>query len=105
MTATSAFRDRIRRVNDAPAVLFSLLLMTFLLGLSVAIVHRDTPPAHPEGSATVELVPIRADYGQWAEFTAQASGIGPTFTPINEFPAVLEKVGLNCRRLPPTITG
>jgi hypothetical protein len=106
--ARRAFRDGIRRVNGAPVLLLGLAAMTLLVALPLSIALRGMIEAHLGSSAESELAAERANADWWEEFTAQASGLGTTFTPsIIGFAAVLENTGglLDNRPLAATIAG
>jgi hypothetical protein len=108
MTAVGAFRDGIRRVNEAPAVLAGLVLLTLLLAVPLSLALSGMLEAHLGHSAAAEAAAERADYDWWEEFTAQASGLGTTFTPsVIGFAAVLENITglLDNRPLATTIAG
>jgi hypothetical protein len=108
MTAFVAFRDGLRRVNGAPLVLFGAVGLTLLLALPLSVALRGMLEAHLGRSAAAEAVAEGADHDWWEEFTAQASGLGTTFTPsIIGFAAVLKNTGglLDNRPLAATITG
>ena len=108
MTAFRAFRDGIRRVNHAPLVLAGMVLVTLLLALPLSVALRGMLEAHLGSSAAAELAAERANDEWWEEFTAQATGLGTTFTPsIIGFAAVLENTGglLDGQPLAATITG
>ncbi len=91
VTALGAFRDGIRRVNDAPLVLAGMILVTFLLALPLSISLRGMIEAHLGSSAAAEAAGADASREWWGEFSAQASGLGATFTPsVIGFAAVLE---------------
>jgi len=108
MTALAAFRDGIRRVNGAPAILWGLVLVTLLVSLPLAMVVRGMIEVHLGPSATAALAAERGSYDWLEEFAAQASGIGRTLTPsVTGFAAVLDNAGglLDNRPLAPTIIG
>jgi hypothetical protein len=90
-TARSAFRDGIRRVNAAPAVLAGMVLLTLLVALPLSVVLRGMLAAQLGSSAAAETARGWPDYDWWQEFSAQASGVGATFSPsIIGFAAVLD---------------
>jgi hypothetical protein len=94
MTALNAFRDGIRRVNEAPLVVAGMIVVTLLIALPFSLVLRGMLAAELGASAAAERVAERADDDWWEEFTAQASGLGATFTPsVIGFAAVLENTG------------
>jgi hypothetical protein len=89
-----AFADGLRRVVAAPAVLGGVFVMTFLLALPLAITVRDLIEANLGRSLVAGEVADAVNYDWWQEFTAQATGLGTTFTPsVIGFAAVLDNVG------------
>ena len=93
MTAAAAFRDGIRRVNGAPALVAGMCLVTLLLALPLSIALRGMIEAHLGRSLTAQHVAPGADYQWWQEFLHQAAGLGSTFTPsIVGFGAVLDNL-------------
>lgn len=93
MTAPAAFRDGIRRVNNAPLLLAGMCAVTLLIALPLSIALRGMIEAHLGSSLVAERVASSADYQWWQEFLAQASGLGTTFTPsIVGFGAVLDNL-------------
>lgn len=103
-----AFRDGIGRVNGAPVLVLGCAAMTLLVALPLSIALGGMIEAHLGSSAESELAAERANADWWEEFTAQASGLGTTFTPsIIGFAAVLENTGglLDNRPLAATIGG
>ena len=91
MSALSAFRDGIRRVNAAPVVLGGLVLVTFLLALPFSLSLRGMLETHFGASGVAEEAAAHANYEWWEEFAAKATGLGTTFTPsIIGFAAVLD---------------
>lgn len=94
MPALSAFREGLRRVNGAPALLAGMVLATLLVAFPLSIALRDTIEAHLGESAEAGRAAEHANYDWWEEFRAQASGLGTTFTPsIIGFAAVLQNLG------------
>ena len=78
----SAWRDGFRRVLQAPAVLGSVFTITLLAALPLALALRGMIEAHLGRSLVAGGVADGMDYGWWQEFTAQASGLGETFSPV-----------------------
>jgi hypothetical protein len=94
MRVLAALRDGIRRVNGAPAVLAGMCLVTLLVALPLSLALRGLLAAHLGDSVAAERAAAGVNYDWWQEFSAQASGLGTTFTPgIVGFAAVLENVG------------
>lgn len=87
MTARRAFVDGIRRVNGAPLVLAGMVLATLLAALPLSFALAGVLEAHLGQSARA----AGPDRDWWLEFSAQASGLGATFTPsVIGFAAVLD---------------
>jgi hypothetical protein len=81
MTILSAFRDGVRRVTRAPAVLFGVFALTFLVALPLGLVLAGMiveSLGHSEAGAAAAA---GVNYGWWQEFSAQATGVGEAFTP------------------------
>src|SRR5689334_9517693 len=90
MSATAAFREGIRRVNHAPAVLAGMFAVTLLVSLPRAYALETMIAAHLGSSLAAESLATGTNYDWWQEFSAQASGLGTTFVPsISGFAAVL----------------
>jgi hypothetical protein len=80
-------------VIAAPAIAAGVFAMTILLALPLAMVMRETLATHLGGSLAAESVATGANYDWWQEFTAQATGLGTTFSPsIIGFASVLDNV-------------
>jgi hypothetical protein len=108
MTAATAFREGVRRVNRAPVLLGGMCSVTLLLALPLTIALRGMLEAQLGTSLVAEQVARGANYQWWQEFLFQASGLGSTFTPsIIGFGAVLHNLGALLDNLPmaATITG
>ncbi len=90
MTAVRAFRGGVRRVNDAPLILAGAVLVTLAVALPLSLVLGRTLSSHLGASAAADMALEHANYDWWLEFSAQASGLGSTFTPsVIGFAAVL----------------
>jgi hypothetical protein len=76
-----AFRDGLRRVHGAPAVLASVFVLTFLLALPLGLVVRGMVASSLGSSLAAESAATGANSDWWEEFAAQATGLGTTFTP------------------------
>jgi hypothetical protein len=76
-----ALRDGARRVNAAPAVLFGVLALTFLLALPLGLVLRGMIGESLGASLAGEAAANGVDSDWWSTFSSQASGLGATFTP------------------------
>ena len=93
MKPPAAFREGLRRVNGAPALLAGMCLVTLLVALPLSIALRGMLAKHLGDSLAAETVAAGADYQWWREFLAQASGLGATFSPsIIGFGAVLDNL-------------
>jgi hypothetical protein len=80
-------------VLAAPALLAGVFALTFLLALPLAVVLRGDIERHLGRSTVAGAVADGVDNDWWQEFTAQATGIGTTFTPsVIGFAAVLDNV-------------
>jgi hypothetical protein len=93
MPATVAFREGVSRVNGAPVMLVGMFLVTLLTGLPLAYALSGAIAAHLGPSLAADAVARGTNYDWWQEFTAQAEGLGKTFTPsISGFGAVLDNL-------------
>ena len=89
----AAWRDGWRRVLAAPAIAAGVFALTFLLALPLALTMRGLLEAHRGRSLVATESPAQINYDWWQEFTAQASGLGTTFTPsIIGFAATLDNI-------------
>jgi hypothetical protein len=87
----TAWRDGIRRVNSAPAVLAGVFAVTLLVSVPMAIVMRGMLAQHLGDSLAADTAASGVNYDWMQEFADQASGIGVTFKPtIIGFGAVLD---------------
>src|SRR5688572_1848949 len=94
MTALSAFREGLRRVNQAPHVVAGMFLVTLMIALPLALALRGMIEAHLGRSLAAETLVSGVNYDWWQEFSAQASGLGTTFVPtLIGFGAVLDNLG------------
>ncbi|OFW25812.1 MAG: hypothetical protein A3G21_25400 [Acidobacteria bacterium RIFCSPLOWO2_12_FULL_66_21] len=101
MAATSAFRDGIRRVNGAPAVLLGMFAVTLLVALPLSFALRGMLAAHLGPSLAAGTALSGTNYAWWQEFSAQASGLATTFVPsIIGFGAVLDNLSALLDNLP-----
>lgn len=76
-----AFRDGLRRVHEAPAVVASVFVLTFLLALPLGLVVRGMVASSLGASLAAGSAASGANSDWWLEFLAQATGLGTTFTP------------------------
>jgi hypothetical protein len=89
----SAWRDGIRRVNAAPAVLLGVWALTLLVSLPLGVVMRGMIARHLGRSQAAETAASGINYDWMQEFADQASGVGVTFKPtIIGFGAVLDNL-------------
>jgi hypothetical protein len=96
----SSWRDGLRRVAAAPAVIAGMYFITLVAALPLALSLRDTLQDHLGTSLAAGEAADGVNYDWWQEFSGQASGIGTTFTPtIIGFATTLDSVsGLLDRR-------
>jgi hypothetical protein len=88
-----AWIDGWRRVIDARAIVAGVFAATLLAALPLALVMRATIAAHLGRSLMADRAADGVNYDWWQEFTAQASGIGTTFTPsVIGFAATLDNL-------------
>ncbi len=93
MTAGRAWRDGVRRVNGAPAILVGVWLMNVVVSVPLALAVRDTIGAHLGASLEADAAAEGVNYDWMQEFSAQASGLATTFRPtVIGFGAVLDNV-------------
>lgn len=91
MSAMGALRDGVRRVNGAPMLVAGMFSVTLLLALPLSYVVRGMIAAHLGSSLAADAAAAGTNSDWWREFSAQASGLGATFTPSNAgFGAVLD---------------
>lgn len=81
MTVIESWRDGWKRVLAAPAIAAGAFAMTFVLALPLAITLRGQLASHLGSSVAADTAASGVNYDWWQEFTAQASGLGTTFTP------------------------
>ena len=94
MSAISAFREGVRRVNHAPAVVAGMFAVTLLVSLPLAYALETMISAHLGSSLAAESLATGTNYDWWQEFSAQAAGLATTFVPsIAGFTAVLDNLG------------
>jgi hypothetical protein len=93
MKPLEAVRDGIRRVNEAPAILFAVWLLTLLVSLPLALALRGMLQQHLGSSLMADAAATGVNYDWMQEFTEQAAGLGLTFRPtIIGFGAVLDNL-------------
>jgi hypothetical protein len=82
-----------KRVLAAPAVAAGVFVMTALVALPLAIVMRGAIAAHLGDSLMATQAAEGVNWDWWQEFSAQASGLGTTFTPsVIGFAATLDSM-------------
>ena len=81
MTSFRALRDGIQRVNRAPAILAGVWLMTALVALPLAAAMREQLQQNLGSSLEADTAASGVNYDWMQEFSAQATGIGTTFSP------------------------
>jgi hypothetical protein len=93
MTFYAAWRDGIRRVNAAPAILVGVWLLTVLVSLPLTLALRGMLERHLDGSLAADTAASGVNYDWMQEFEDQATGLGATFAPtIIGFGAVLDNL-------------
>ena len=95
-----SWRDGLRRVAAAPAVIVGIYFITLVSVLPLALSLRDALQDHLGSSLAAAEAADGANYDWWQEFSSQATGIGTTFTPtIIGFATTLDSIsGLLDRR-------
>src|ERR1044071_8861655 len=91
-----------RRVASAPAVVAGVFVLTLLAALPLGLTLRGMLQDHLGSSLAASGAADGVNYDWWQEFSAQASGIGTTFTPsVIGFATTLDSVSglLDRRRL------
>ena len=96
----NAWRDGLRRVAAAPAVVVGIYFITLSAALPLALSLRDALQGNLESSLAAGEAADGVNYDWWQEFSSQATGIDTTFTPtIIGFATTLDSVsGLLDRR-------
>jgi hypothetical protein len=108
MPALPAFREGIRRVNQAPAVLIGVFAVSLLVAMPLAYALEGMITDHLGSSLAADAAAAGVNYEWWREFSAQATGLGTTFVPsIAGFGAVLDNLSgfLDGNRPAATIVG
>jgi hypothetical protein len=89
----TAWRDGIRRVNRAPALLAGVWALTLLVSVPMAVAMRGMLAQHLGASLAADTAASGVNYDWMQEFSDQASGLGVTFRPtILGFGAVLDNL-------------
>ena len=76
-----SWRDGLRRVFAAPAVIAGVFALTLLAALPLALSLRAAMQGHLGASLMGGEAADGVSYDWWQEFASQATGIGTTFTP------------------------
>ena len=93
MTWFAAWRDGIRRVNRAPAILAGVWVLTVLVSLPLVLALRGMIEQHLGSSLAADSAVSGVNSDWWQEFSDQATGLGLTFKPtIIGFGAVLDNL-------------
>ena len=70
-----------RRIFSAPHAIAGAFMLTLAAALPLALTLRDALQDHLGSSVEANQAADGVNYDWWQEFTAQATGIGTTFTP------------------------
>ena len=101
MSSASVFRDAVRRVNSAPAVLAGMYALTLFVALPLSIALRGMIEAHLGKSLAAETAAAGVNHDWWQEFASQAVALAKTFVPsIIGFGAVLDNLSSLLDNLP-----
>ena len=99
MSALAAWRDGIRRVNRAPAILIGVWALTLLVSVPLTLALRAMLAQHLGASLAADTAASGVNYDWMQEFSDQATGLGTTFKPtIIGFGAVLDNLSALCRQ-------
>ncbi len=89
----TTWREGWRRVAAAPAIVAGVFVLTFVLAWPLALTMQGLLDTHLGRSLMSEEAADAVNYDWWQEFTAQAGGLGTTFTPaIIGFAASLDNI-------------
>ena len=77
----NCFLDGIRRVHSAPAIVFALWALSFLLALPLGLVLRGLIRNSLGTSLAADAAASGVNFDWWNEFMQQTGGIGSTFVP------------------------
>jgi hypothetical protein len=93
LSRIAIWRNGWKRVLAAPVIAAGVFAVTFVLALPLAMTLRSALAAHLDHSVASEAAAMGVNYNWWQEFTAQATGLGTTFTPsIVGFATVLDNI-------------
>jgi hypothetical protein len=88
-----AFREGLRRVGRAPALVAGVWVSTLLLAIGPAITLHTLIEDHLGSSLMADSAATGVNFDWWNEFLAQSTGLGQTFTPaVIGFAAVLDNL-------------
>jgi hypothetical protein len=89
----TAWRDGVRRVKSAPAILLGVWALTLLVSVPMAAAMRGMLAQHLGASLAADTAASGVNYDWMQEFAEQAAGLGTTFKPtIIGFGAVLDNL-------------
>ena len=77
----ACWREGVRRVNGAPAIVVGVWALSLLLALPLGFVLRGMIRDHLGASLAADAAAEGVNYDWWNEFLHQAGGIGTTFVP------------------------
>ena len=101
MSPLHAWRDGIRRVASAPAILIGVWVMTTLVSLPLTLAIRTEIAGHLGNSLAADAAARGMNYEWMQEFADQATGLGTTFRPtIVGFAAVLDNLSAYMDNVP-----
>lgn len=80
-SATGAWREGVRRVNAAPALLAGLVLLTLLVAMPLAAVLDGMIAGHLGSSPAAARAADAGDAAWFEDFADTAAGVGRTFRP------------------------
>jgi hypothetical protein len=89
----TVWRDGIRRVCEAPAILLGAWAITLLVSMPFAAAMKELLQDHLGGSLAAETAASGVNYNWMEEFTEQTRGLGATLRPaVVGFAAVVDNV-------------
>jgi hypothetical protein len=89
----TVWRDGIRRVRKAPAILFGAWAITLVVSLPLAAAMKELLQDHLGGSLAAETAASGTNFNWMEEFIEQSRGLGATFRPaVVGFAAVVDNV-------------
>jgi len=81
MSPFAAWREGVRRVNRAPAILIGVWVLTLLVSVPLALALRSMLAQHLGSSLAADTAASGVNYDWMQEFSDQATGLGTTFKP------------------------